>query len=88
MNILFVSSTPFHPFRGVGRVTDTLIREFPKRGYQVFYMHLSWYMEESKKYGYGYGYGADHGRRKNVMSSINGHTRYPVYLEGNLLKSF
>ena len=57
MNILFVSPTPFHPFRGVGRVTDTLTREFPKRGYQVFY----WYMEEN---GYGYGYGADHGRRK------------------------
>ena len=53
MNILFVSSTPFHPFRGgVGRVTDTLTREFQKRGYQVFYMHISWYMEERKNFPY------------------------------------
>lgn len=37
MNILFTSSTPFHPLRGgVGRVTDTLCKELQKRGYQVF----------------------------------------------------
>lgn len=53
MNILFVSPTPFHPFRGgIGRATDTLTREFQKRGYQVFYMHLSWYMEERKNFSY------------------------------------
>lgn len=53
MNILIASSTPFHPFRGgVGRVTDTLTREFIKRGYHVFYMHLSWYMEDRKDFVY------------------------------------
>ena len=32
MNILFTSPTSFHPQKGgVGRVTDTLCREFQKR---------------------------------------------------------
>lgn len=53
MNILIVSPTPFHPFRGgVGRVTDTLTREFIKLGYSVYYMHLSWYMEDRKNFVY------------------------------------
>lgn len=53
MNILIVSPTPFHPFRGgVGRVTDTLTREFIKLGYSVYYMHLSWYMEDRKDFVY------------------------------------
>lgn len=43
MNILFTSSTPFHPLRGgVGRVTDTLCKELQKRGYQVFYLNADW----------------------------------------------
>lgn len=53
MNILFTSPTPFHPLKGgVGRVTDTLCREFQKRGHAVFYIHLSWYMEDRKNYPY------------------------------------
>lgn len=53
MNILITSPTPFHPFRGgVGRVTDTLTREFIKLGYSVYYMHLSWYMEDRKNFVY------------------------------------
>lgn len=53
MNILFVSPTPFHPFRGgVGRVTYTLTKEFQKRGYQIFYLHQSWYMEDRKQFEY------------------------------------
>lgn len=39
MNILFTYITPFHPQRGgIGRVTDSLTREFIRRGHQVFYM--------------------------------------------------
>lgn len=53
MNILFTSSTPFHPLRGgVGRVTDTLCKELQKRGYQVFYLNVDWVAEERKKYKY------------------------------------
>lgn len=53
MNILIVSPTPFHPFRGgIGRVTDTLTNEFIKQGYSVYYMHLSWYMEDRKDFAY------------------------------------
>ena len=53
MNILFTSSTPFHPLRGgVGRVTDTLCKELQKRGYQVFYLNADWVAEEQKKYKY------------------------------------
>lgn len=53
MNILFTSSTPFHPLRGgVGRVTDTLCKELQKRGYQVFYLNADWVAEERKKYKY------------------------------------
>lgn len=53
MNILFASSTPFHPLRGgVGRVTDTLCKELQKRGYQVFYLNADWVAEERKKYKY------------------------------------
>lgn len=53
MNILFTSSTPFHPLRGgVGRVTDTLCKELLKRGYQVFYLNADWVAEERKKYKY------------------------------------
>lgn len=53
MNILFTSSTPFHPLRGgVGRVTDTLCKELQKRGYQVFYLNADWIAEERKKYKY------------------------------------
>lgn len=38
-NILFTYITPFHPERGgIGRVTDTLCREFLRRGYKVFYL--------------------------------------------------
>lgn len=53
MNILFTSSTPFHPLRGgVGRVTDTLCKELQKRWYQVFYLNADWVAEERKKYKY------------------------------------
>lgn len=53
MNILFTSSTPFHPLRGgVERVTDTLCKELQKRGYQVFYLNADWVAEERKKYKY------------------------------------
>lgn len=53
MNILFTSSTPFHPLRGgVGRITDTLCKELQKRGYQVFYLNADWVAEERKKYKY------------------------------------
>lgn len=53
MNILFTSSTPFHPLRGgVGRVTDILCKELQKRGYQVFYLNADWVAEERKKYKY------------------------------------
>lgn len=53
MNILFTSSTPFHPLRGgVGRVTDTLCKELQKREYQVFYLNADWVAEERKKYKY------------------------------------
>lgn len=39
MNILFTYVTPFHPARGgVGRVTDSLSREFLRRGHKVFYL--------------------------------------------------
>lgn len=39
MNILFTYITPFHPERGgIGRVTDSLTREFIRRGHNVFYM--------------------------------------------------
>lgn len=39
MNILFTYITPFHPQRGgIGRVTDTLAREFQRRGHKVFYL--------------------------------------------------
>ena len=39
MNILFTYITPFNPYRGgIGRVTDTLTKEFQKMGHQVFYL--------------------------------------------------
>lgn len=39
MNILFTYITPFHPDRGgIGRVTDSLAREFLKRGHHVYYL--------------------------------------------------
>lgn len=39
MNILFTYVTPFHPARGgIGRVTDSLTREFIRRGHKVFYL--------------------------------------------------
>lgn len=38
-SILFTYITPFHPERGgIGRVTDSLAREFLRRGYKVFYL--------------------------------------------------
>lgn len=38
-NIVFTYITPFHPERGgIGRVTDTLCREFLRRGHKVFYL--------------------------------------------------
>lgn len=38
-NILFTYIYPFHPNRGgIGRVTDSLTREFLHRGYRVFYL--------------------------------------------------
>lgn len=38
-NILFTYITPFHPERGgIGRVTDSLTREFQRRGHKVFYL--------------------------------------------------
>ena len=53
MNILFTSPTPFHPQKGgVGRVTDTLCKEFQKRGHTIYYLHRSWYSEDRKKYPY------------------------------------
>lgn len=53
MNILFTSPTPFHPSKGgVGKVTDTLCREFKKRGYNVFYLHMTWYSEDRKSFPY------------------------------------
>ena len=52
-NILFTSETPFQPYRGgVGRVTDILCKEFLKRGYNLFYLHKTWYDEERKHYNY------------------------------------
>lgn len=39
MNILFTYCTPFHPQRGgIGRVTDSLTREFIRRGHNVYYL--------------------------------------------------
>lgn len=39
MNLLFTYITPFHPERGgIGRVTDSLTREFLRRGYKVHYL--------------------------------------------------
>lgn len=39
MNILFTYITPFHPERGgIGRVTDSLTREFLRRGHKVHYL--------------------------------------------------
>lgn len=39
MNILFTYVTPFHPQRGgIGRVTDSLTREFKRRGHNVYYL--------------------------------------------------
>ena len=38
-NILFAYITPFHPERGgIGRVTDSLTREFLRRGHKVHYL--------------------------------------------------
>lgn len=38
-NLLFTYITPFHPEKGgIGRVTDTLTREFLKRGHKVYYL--------------------------------------------------
>lgn len=38
-NILFTYITPFHPERGgIGRVTDSLTREFLRRGHKVYYL--------------------------------------------------
>ena len=38
-NILFTYITPFHPERGgIGRVTDSLTREFLRRGHKVHYL--------------------------------------------------
>lgn len=51
MNILFTSPTSFHPQKGgVGRVTDTLCREFQKRGYTIYYLHRKWYPEDNYPY--------------------------------------
>lgn len=53
MNILFTSTTPFHPLRGgVGRVTDILCRELIKRGHNVYYLHLTWYKDDRKQFSY------------------------------------
>lgn len=53
MNILFTSSTPFHPLRGgVGRVTDTLCKAFLERGHKVLYLNKTWYAEDRKDYAY------------------------------------
>lgn len=39
MNLLFTYITPFHPERGgIGRVTDSLTREFLRRGHKVHYL--------------------------------------------------
>lgn len=53
MNILFTSSTPFHPLRGgVGRVTDTLCKALKLRKHNVWYLHQSWYAEDRQNYDY------------------------------------
>lgn len=53
MNILFTSSTPFHPLRGgVGRVTDTLCKAFLSKGHKVFYLHHKWSDNDNKNYHY------------------------------------
>lgn len=45
MNILFTYITPFNPERGgIGRVTDSLTKEFQKRGHKVFYLIYPSYM--------------------------------------------
>lgn len=39
MNIVFCYITPFHPNKGgIGRVTDTLAREFLRRGHNIYYL--------------------------------------------------
>ncbi len=39
LNLLFTYITPFHPERGgIGRVTDSLTREFLRRGHKVHYL--------------------------------------------------
>lgn len=39
LNLLFTYITPFHPERGgIGRVTDSLTREFLRRGHKVYYL--------------------------------------------------
>jgi len=41
MNILFIKRTPFPGAGGVGRVTETLAKEFKRQGIKVFYVALS-----------------------------------------------
>lgn len=53
MNILFTSSTPFHPLSGgMAIVTDTLCKSFQQKGHCVWYMHHNWYRDEYKYYSY------------------------------------
>lgn len=53
MNILFTSITPFDPRNGgLQRVADIMCREFTALGHRIFYLHLTWYREESKNYSY------------------------------------
>lgn len=53
MNVLFTHITPFDPrYGGVQRVADIMCREFTALGHRIFYLHLTWYREESKKYNY------------------------------------
>lgn len=53
MNILFTYITPFHPDRGgIGRITDSLTREFLKRGHQVYYLIYDSSVTEKHVYPY------------------------------------
>lgn len=69
-NILFTYITPFHPERGgIGRVTDSLAREFIKRGHQVWY--LIYDSAITTKYEYDYPAPLQYFPSKELMAKEN-----------------
>lgn len=69
-NILFTYITPFHPERGgIGRVTDSLAREFIKRGHTVWY--LIYDSALTTKYDFDYPAPLEYFPTKELMSEEN-----------------